>query len=81
MVLPGTKRRSDKDEKVTTCACYDAVAEGRSYKKIWKRLRADMDIIDGLDLNLNLDHGDRIEVFWQRQDGVTLPHRGRTANS
>ena len=58
-------RRSDKDEKVTDLlyACYDAVAEGRSYKKILEKIKSRyMDIIDGLDLNLNLDHEfDRIE--------------------
>ena len=58
-------RRNDKDEKVTDLlyACYDAVAEGRSYKKILEKIKSRyMDIIDGLDLNLNLDHEfDRIE--------------------
>ena len=58
-------KRSDKDEKVTDLlyACYDAVAEGRSYKKILEKIKSRyMDIIDGLDLNLNLDHEfDRIE--------------------
>ena len=58
-------RRSDKDENVTDLlyACYDAVAEGRSYKKILEKIKSRyMDIIDGLDLNLNLDHEfDRIE--------------------
>ena len=52
-------KRSDKDEKVTDLlyACYDAVAEGRSYKKILEKIKSRyMDIIDGLDLNLNLDH-------------------------
>ena len=58
-------KRSDKDEKVTDLlyACYDAVVEGRSYKKILEKIKSRyMDIIDGLDLNLNLDHEfDRIE--------------------
>ena len=58
-------KRNDKDEKVTDLlyACYDAVAEGRSYKKILEKIKSRyMDIIDGLDLNLNLDHEfDRIE--------------------
>lgn len=58
-------KRSDKDEKVTDLlyACYDAVTEGRSYKKILEKIKSRyMDIIDGLDLNLNLDHEfDRIE--------------------
>ena len=58
-------KRSDKDEKVTDMlyACYDAVAEGRSYKKILEKIKSRyMDIIDGLNLNLNLDHEfERIE--------------------
>ena len=34
-------KRSDKDEKVTDLlyACYDAVAEGRSYKKILEKIK------------------------------------------
>ncbi|MGN0372592.1 MAG: aspartate kinase [Enterocloster sp.] len=58
-------KRNDKDEKVTDMlyACYDAASEGRSYKKILEKIKSRyMDIIDGLDLNLNLDHEfDRIE--------------------
>ena len=58
-------KRNDKDEKVTDLlyACYDAVAEGRSYKKILEMIMSRyMDIIVGLDLILNLDHEfDRIE--------------------
>ena len=58
-------KRNDKDEKVTDMlyACYDAVAEGRSYKKILDKIKERYnEIIDGLDLNLNLDHEfDKIE--------------------
>ena len=67
-------KRSDKDEKVTDMlyACYDAVAEGRSYKKILEKIKSRyMDIIDGLNLNLNLDH-----EFEQDRGG--LPGKGRT---
>ena len=34
-------KRNDKDEKVTDMlyACYDAVAEGRSYKKILDKIK------------------------------------------
>ena len=52
-------KRNDNDEKVTDMlyACYDAVAEGRSYKKILDKIKERYnEIIDGLDLNLNLDH-------------------------
>ena len=38
-------------------ACYDAASEGRSYKKILEKIRGRYEeIIEGLDLNLNLDH-------------------------
>ncbi len=52
-------KRNDKDEKVTDMlyACYDAASEGRSYKKILEKIRGRYEeIIEGLDLNLNLDH-------------------------
>ena len=52
-------KRNDKDEKVTDMLyqCYDAAAEGKSYKKILEKIKSRyMEIIDGLDLNLNLDH-------------------------
>ncbi len=51
-------KRNDKDEKVTDLlyACYDAASEGRAYKKILEKIKSRYtDIIDGLDLNLNLD--------------------------
>lgn len=58
-------KRNDKDEKVTDLLylCYDAAVEGRSYKKILEKIKSRYtDIIDGLGLNLNLDHEfDRIE--------------------
>ena len=52
-------KRNDKDEKVTDMlyACYDAASEGRSYKKILEKIRGRYEeMIEGLDLNLNLDH-------------------------
>lgn len=52
-------KRSDKDEKVTDLLyeCYDAASTGASYKKILEKIKKRYeDIIDGLDLNLNLDH-------------------------
>ena len=52
-------KRNDKDEKVTDMlyACYEAASEGRSYKKILEKIRGRYEeIIEGLDLNLNLDH-------------------------
>ncbi len=58
-------KRNDKDEKVTDLLyqCYDAASQGRSYKKILEKIKGRYDdIIEGLDLNLNLDHEfDRIE--------------------
>ena len=52
-------KRNDKDEKVTDLlyACYDEASAGRSYKKILEKIANRFrEIIDGLDLNLNLDH-------------------------
>ena len=58
-------KRNDKDEKVTDLLyqCYDAASTGGSYKKILEKIKKRYtDIIDGLDLNLNLDpEFDRIE--------------------
>ena len=58
-------KRNDKDEKVTDLLyqCYDAASTGASYKKILEKIKKRYEeIIDGLDLNLNLDHEfDRIE--------------------
>ncbi len=52
-------KRNDKDEKVTDLLyqCYDAASQGKSYKKILDKIRERYEeIINGLDLNLNLDH-------------------------
>lgn len=52
-------KRSDKDEKVTDMLyqCYDAASEGKSYKKILERIKNRYEeIIDGLDVNLSLEH-------------------------
>ena len=52
-------KRNDKDEKVTDMlyACYDAASEGRAYKKILEKIKSRYnEIIDGLSLDLNLDH-------------------------
>lgn len=58
-------KRNDKDEKVTDLLyqCYDAAVAGTAYKKILDKIkRRYEEIIEGLDLNLNLDHEfDRIE--------------------
>ncbi len=65
-VIPSAPgKRNSKDEKVTDMlyACYDAASTGASYKKILEKIRSRYtEIIDGLELNLNLDHEfDRIE--------------------
>lgn len=58
-------KRNDKDEKVTDLLyqCYDAAAAGTAYKKILEKIKKWYEeIIEGLDLNLSLDHEfDRIE--------------------
>ncbi|MCD8084678.1 MAG: aspartate kinase [Clostridiales bacterium] len=63
-VIPSAPgKRNSKDEKVTDMlyACYDAASTGASYKKILERIRSRyMEIIDGLDLNLDHEF-DRIE--------------------
>lgn len=51
-------KRNDKDEKVTDLLyqCYEAAAGGKSYKKILEKIRERYEeIIDGLNINLNLD--------------------------
>ena len=51
-------KRNSKDEKVTDLlyACYDAASQGGSYKKILEKIKSRYaEIIDGLNLNLNLD--------------------------
>lgn len=59
-VIPSAPgKRNDKDEKVTDLLyqCYDAASEGGSYQKILGKIKARYEeIIDGLGLNLNLDH-------------------------
>lgn len=59
-VIPSAPgKRSGKDEKVTDMlyACYDAASTGGSYKKLLVKIKARYEeIIDGLDLNLNMDH-------------------------
>ena len=52
-------KRNKTDEKVTDLlyACYDAASSGGSYGKIFTRIKERYEqIIDGLDLNLNLDY-------------------------
>ena len=59
-VIPSAPgKRSSKDEKVTDMlyACYDAASTGESYKKLLNKIKDRYhEIINGLDLNLNLDH-------------------------
>lgn len=59
-VIPSAPgKRNNKDEKVTDMlyACYDAASTGGSYKKIMEKIKGRyQEIIDGLDLNLNMDH-------------------------
>lgn len=59
-VIPSAPgKRNNKDEKVTDMlyACYDAASTGASYKKILEKIKGRyQEIIDGLDLNLNMDH-------------------------
>ena len=60
-VIPSAPgKRNDKDEKVTDLLyeCYEAASSGAGYKKILDKIKKRYtDIIDGLELNLNLDHG------------------------
>ncbi|MCC8061382.1 MAG: aspartate kinase [Clostridiales bacterium] len=65
-VIPSAPgKRNSNDEKVTDLLyqCYDAASAGKSYKRIFARIKERyQEIIDGLGLNLNLDHEfDRIE--------------------
>ncbi len=65
-VIPSAPgKRSSKDEKVTDMLydCYDAASTGGSYKKLLNKIKDRYhEIINGLDLNLNLDHEfERIE--------------------
>ena len=52
-------KRNSQDEKVTDLLyeTYEAAAAGASYRKKFEKIRERyMEIIDGLGLNLNLDH-------------------------
>lgn len=59
-VIPSAPgKRHGKDEKVTDMLyeCYDAAAAGKSYKKVLEKIKNRYEeIIEGLDLNLNLEH-------------------------
>ena len=59
-VIPSAPgKRNSKDTKVTDMLyeCYAAASTGASYKKFLEAIKARyQEIIDGLDLNLNLDH-------------------------
>ena len=59
-VIPSAPgKRNSKDTKVTDMLyeCYAAASAGASYKKILEVIKARyQEIIDGLELNLNLDH-------------------------
>lgn len=59
-VIPSAPgKRNEKDEKVTDLLyqCYDAAESGGAYKKILEKIKGRYeDIIEGLELNLNLDH-------------------------
>lgn len=59
-VIPSAPgKRNSKDTKVTDMLyeCYGAASTGASYKKLLEAIKARyQEIIDGLELNLNLDH-------------------------
>ena len=59
-VIPSAPgKRNSKDTKVTDMLyeCYAAASTGASYKKLLEAIKARyQEIIDGLELNLNLDH-------------------------
>lgn len=59
-VIPSAPgKRNSKDEKVTDMLyeCYEAASTGASYKKILNKIRDRyQEIINGLDLNISLDH-------------------------
>lgn len=59
-VIPSAPgKRDSKDEKVTDLLyeCYDAASAGKSYKKLMDKIKKRYEgIIEGLELNLNLDH-------------------------
>lgn len=73
-VIPSAPgKRNSKDDKVTDLLyqCYDAAIGGRGYKKILDKIRSRyQEIIDGLDLNLNLDSEfDKIEENFLNKAG------------
>lgn len=59
-VIPSAPgKRDSKDEKVTDLLyeCYGAASTGKSYKKLLDKIKKRYEgIIEGLELNLNLDH-------------------------
>ena len=66
-------KRDSKDVKVTDLLyqCYDAAASVQSYKRILEQIKKRfVDIINGLDLNLNLDFEfDKIEANFLKKAG------------
>ena len=87
-VWPAPGKRDSKDTKVTDMLyqCYDAVCAGEalaisaSPDQIKKRYT---DIIDGLDLNLNLDFGNLAKIeenFLKKADGDYAASRGEYLN-
>ena len=53
--------------------CYDAAIEGKSYKKILERIKERYEeIIEGLDVNLSLDHEFAAieERFLAKREGI-----------
>lgn len=66
-------KRDSKDTKVTDLLyqCYEAASTGQSYKRILEQIKKRFtDIIDGLDLNLNLDFEfDKIEENFIKKAG------------
>ena len=85
-VIPSAPgKRNDKDEKVTDMLyqCYDAAAEGKSYKKILEKIQERYEeIIEGLGLNLNLDHEFRVieENFLNKAGRDYAASRGEYLN-
>jgi aspartate kinase len=86
-VIPSAPgKRDKKDVKVTDLLyqCYDAACAGQSCKKILDQIKKRfMDIIDGLDLNLNLDFEfDKIQENFNRRLGRDYAaSRGEYLNS
>lgn len=79
-------KRDGKDTKVTDLLyqCYDAAVAGQSYKRILEQIRKRFeDIIDGLELDLNLDFEfDRIEQnFISKAGRDYAASRGEYLNS